>query len=612
MPDSKPNNIDIPTAHLLADLRLKVLDNILRAMFVLGGMATLVSSIEVSQEGNNLLAATYVALYGVIVVATFFWGLGFAVRATMFQFTLFALAVSELYFFGIASQSLMFLFGYVVFAGMFFGMRRGIFAFMVSLLALVATAWYYVNGVAPADLPMHGVSTELFNWPGPVLAFVFLSATALISITMLLSRLNESLLESRALLKNLKSRIEQNEETTRTLRASEARHSLLSEHGSEIIWETGPDQIITYVSPSVESVLGWTPENILGRPFIQTISLLRNADADALKERFKQFAEGESESVSGEANFRIKGGGRRWCSIRAVRVLDENGQTRCVQGVVRDISRRKTLEEQLLHSQKMEAMGQLAGGIAHDFNNLLGAIAGSAELLSISENLSEKQRKSVGIIERCSGLATKLTGQLLSFARKGKTTSVPIDVHALVRNVEQMLSHAIQRRIRIEITIAEGDEFPVGDPDQLQSALLNLCINARDAMTDGGVLRIETDYLDRETPVETEHGTLEPGRYLRVRVSDTGEGMDEETQKRIFEPFFTTKGAEKGTGLGLPSVLGCVESHGGWVEVESVIGEGTTFSMMLPLETPMHTPSGGVAIVKSAGHTDGVTSSTPN
>ena len=244
---------------------------------------------------------------------------------------------------------------------------------------------------------------------------------------------------------------------------------------------------------------------------------------------------------------------------------------------------REQLRERLAQAEKLEAIGQLAGGVAHDFNNQLNAIMGFAELLDMSLEDEELQGYARLIGQACTQ-AADLTRKLLAFARKGKLLTVAVDIHRVIADVVALLQRSIDRRIEIVQHLNAPRSTVLGDPSQLQSALVNMAINARDAMPEGGTLTFTTELraLDREYCQNQPH-EMEPGNFLHVSIRDTGTGMDAETCRRVFEPFFTTKGQGKGTGLGLASVYGTVKQHHGSIHVYSEPGRGSCFQVFLPL-----------------------------
>ncbi len=255
-----------------------------------------------------------------------------------------------------------------------------------------------------------------------------------------------------------------------------------------------------------------------------------------------------------------------------------------ILAAVRDITERKTLEERLRQSEKMESIGLLAGGIAHDFNNQLGGIMGCAELLC-QQSLNHASREHVdGILSSCRH-AAQLTRQLLAFARKGKYQMEPVDIHPLIAETANLLRRSLDPRVVIHPDLAAGRTVVNGDATQIQNALLNLALNARDAMPDGGDLRIFTENRRLDAAAAAGLG-LTADTYLHLTVADTGAGMDDATLKRIFEPFFTTKENQRGTGLGLAVVYGTIRSHKGAIRATSHPGRGTCFDLYLPVLTP--------------------------
>jgi signal transduction histidine kinase len=245
---------------------------------------------------------------------------------------------------------------------------------------------------------------------------------------------------------------------------------------------------------------------------------------------------------------------------------------------------RRQLEERLRRSEKMEALGQLAGGIAHDFNNLLTGILGNADYLRSTAPADSETAEVAADILASASSAAELTRQLLTFSRQAPQERVLVDLHAIIDAVGRLLEHSIDRRITIHHRLEAKRATVHGDPSQLQNALLNLALNARDAMPEGGEIRLSTAtaVLDADA-CEAHSEPLEPGPFLQLTVTDTGVGIPAELQERIFEPFFTTKGVGRGTGLGLASVYGSVRHHGGTVTVASTPGQGSSFSILLSL-----------------------------
>jgi PAS domain S-box-containing protein len=247
-----------------------------------------------------------------------------------------------------------------------------------------------------------------------------------------------------------------------------------------------------------------------------------------------------------------------------------------------DTTERKHLEEQLFLSQKMEAIGRLAGGIAHDFNNLLTAILGYGQLLLLDFDEGDPKRSHVEQIQKAGQSAASLTGQLLAFSRKQVLQPIVLDLNSVVANLGKMLQRMIGEDINLMIIAHLALGYVKADPAQIEQVIMNLAINARDAMPRGGKLTIETSNVDLDEAYAREHVSVNPGSFIMLAVSDTGSGMDKETQARIFEPFFTTKEIGKGTGLGLSTVYGIVKQSGGNIWVYSEPDRGTTFKIYLP------------------------------
>ncbi len=253
-----------------------------------------------------------------------------------------------------------------------------------------------------------------------------------------------------------------------------------------------------------------------------------------------------------------------------------------IQGILRDVTHRKKLEEQLRQSQKMEAVGQLAGGVAHDFNNLLTVINGYCELI-LSKNLAPGLEDSIEEIEKAGKKAARLTSQLLAFSHKQIVKPEIININQLINNQMKMLRRLLGEDIEIAILLSPTIEPIKVDPGQMDQIIMNLAVNSRDAMPDGGKLTIETVVKEFGEEYLKDHAGTKPGKYVMIAISDTGFGMNKETQRQIFEPFFTTKGKHKGTGLGLATVYGIVKQSNGFIYVYSEEGIGTTFKIYFPV-----------------------------
>ncbi len=252
---------------------------------------------------------------------------------------------------------------------------------------------------------------------------------------------------------------------------------------------------------------------------------------------------------------------------------------------------RRALEVQLRHAHRMEAMGRLASGIAHDFRNLLTAVTGYSELLIELLDPHDPLHKTAEDIRDAAVRATVLTGQLLSFSRRPEPAAGVLDLNALVADMERMLRRLIGEHIDLTVTLVDGESRVVADHAQLEQVIMNLVVNARDAMPGGGRLSLTTGHVDVSAADEEAGAAASPGPYVSLDVQDTGHGMDEHTQANVFEPFFTTKAPSKGTGLGLSMVQAVVRDVGGVLAVHSRVGEGTTFRILLPRATqPVTSP----------------------
>ncbi|MGC0776614.1 MAG: PAS domain S-box protein, partial [Candidatus Acidiferrum sp.] len=275
----------------------------------------------------------------------------------------------------------------------------------------------------------------------------------------------------------------------------------------------------------------------------------------------------------------------------AIGKFDKKGELTEILGYLIDETERRKTEQQLRQALKMEAVGQLAAGISHDFNNLLGVINGYSEILLGNREIAEATRSRIQQILNAGQRAASLTHQLLAFSRKQVLQPKMLSLNLVLGDVNQTLLRLIGEDIEVRAELDPNLEAVKADPTQIEQVILNFCINARDAMPEGGKITIETANVEVDELLARQHSPMKPGRYVRLAVSDTGTGMDKETLSHVFEPFFTTKGPEKGTGLGLATVYGIVKQSGGYVWAYSEPGQGTTFSVYLPTATEEAGPS---------------------
>jgi PAS domain S-box-containing protein len=332
----------------------------------------------------------------------------------------------------------------------------------------------------------------------------------------------------------------------------------------------------------VERILGYRPEELIGRNLAEYVA---PEDGPLLATFLSEMLRQPQTLVPVELRCRHQDRSWHILGIMGQNLLDDP----LLQGIIlnaQDITERRQLEEQLRQSQKMDAIGRLAGGVAHDFNNMLGVITGYSDLLLHRVGADENTRACLGEIMKAAERAAGLTRQLLLFSRQEVQSRQVLDLGDVAANMLQMLRRLIDADIELVTLLDPAAGAVNADAGQMEQVLLNLAVNARDAMPQGGQLTIATQNVYLEAGggrvAARQHPGVPPGAYVRLSVSDTGCGMEESTQARIFEPFFTTKEPGKGTGLGLATVYGIMQQHEGHIRVESQLGQGTTFHLYLP------------------------------
>ena len=364
------------------------------------------------------------------------------------------------------------------------------------------------------------------------------------------------------------------------LRDAEQRYRRLTENAPDIVfrYELEPRRSVAYINTAVEGITGFSPDEYYGDPNL-IFKVVYPEDRELLEDILSG---SRSSGNTSTLRWQHKNGSAIWIELRSVGVRNASGLMVAVEGVARDITERRQLEEQFRQAQKMEAIGRLAGGIAHDFNNLLTAILGYSDFLLQAGDTTKAIDQDVQEIKKAGERAAELTRQLLAFSRKQILQPRVLDLNVLLDELEKMLRRLIGEDVTLVVRLQPEAGRIKADPGQIEQVVMNLALNARDAMPDGGKIIIETGNVELDDSYARAHMGARAGSHVMLAISDTGTGMTSEVQSRIFEPFFTTKEAGKGTGLGLATVYGIVKQSGGSIWVYSEVGRGTTFKVFLP------------------------------
>ncbi len=389
----------------------------------------------------------------------------------------------------------------------------------------------------------------------------------------------------------------------RALRQSEERYAAAMEGASEGHFDWNLEQAdASFLSPKAKELSGRPVDApVTTREAWMASMDIHPDDVARVGATFRDHLDGRSERYEVEYRIRYPDGQWHWVQVRGRCIRDVSGNVRRIVGSSMDVSARKNaeiekerLESQLRQSQKMEAMGTLAGGIAHDFNNILGAILGYGELAQKAAPDGSIVRRYLDNVMHAGGRAKALVERILAFSRSGMGEKGPVNVQAVIDETLELLAASMPPNIRLDKHLDAGDAAILGDATQLHQVAMNLCTNALQAMENGGVLDVGLDREDVTQNRRLSHGSLVPGAYVRLRVSDTGGGIPPHVIDRMFDPFFTTKGVGEGTGLGLSLVHGIVSDLGGAIDVRTTVGDGTIFTIWLPISGEARAPSAKV------------------
>ena len=504
----------------------------------------------------------------------------YRIRATIFCLLIYVLGCGLLVIVGSSGQA--YLTAFTVLSSLLLGIRFGIAAAVVSTISFFLIG---VLGVGNAAVGLAPQRVNTVSWLVLTINFSFISTMLAVGVGKVLEALE------RALRDEIRTRVALDEER--------ALLQTFFDAVPDIVFTKDQDGRFRNFNQAAFLSSGLsTPEEMQGATVFDCYppDVAAQVHADDLS-----VLRGEAQ-VNREVATQDRAGREQQYLTLKVPLRDASGAVTGLVGISRNITERKKLEEQLRQSQKMEAVGQLAGGIAHDFNNLLTVILGYSELLGAQIAEGNEAREAVHAISDAATRAAELTRQLLAFSRKSMLQPQMLDLNTTIADTVRMLRRLLGETVRCDLVLGDSIAHVRVDPGQLDQVLINLAVNARDAMPAGGILTMHTAAVELDT-LQAERLETTPGRYVVITVSDTGMGMSAAVRERIFEPFYTTKGIGNGTGLGLATVFGIVRQSGGSIDVESEPGRGTTFRIYLPVATDegdTHGASGPITVQPAA------------
>jgi PAS domain S-box-containing protein len=574
-----------PKAETRFEVLSRICDAVLIAMSVLVVPALGASLARIETMGWQPLMAFHGFLaLSIWIVMLFRRRLPYGVRSWFVVGVLMTVALAGVGTFGLVGGAGAWIPFAGVLAAILLGHRTGGFVLFATILAVGVIGTSIVLGQRLPELDLVAYTTSPSAWVLEGFSLLMIGGICVVALGVL----NRYFVETVATTKQQAEVLEQ----------SQREYRDIFENMVDTVYRADLDGKILTISPSIVNMLGFRPEELIGKELAEFYVTPGKRDELVAK---LQVTDGDVRNF--EAQLYDRSGEPQWISTNTRYWKDVDGSVLGVEGVARNISSHKAAEEALRRSQKMEALGHLTGGIAHDFNNLLGVIIGNAELLEEDSAASTPVYENAEEILKAAEQGTALTRRLLAFSRPEMLAAEPVALDEVIRGLEGMMRRTLGETVTLRLDLATQDASTLIDSHQFQTALLNLAINARDAMPNGGELTIATANTTIDTVAAGSLKGLEPGDYLRVVVRDTGTGMTDEIVQNAFEPFFTTKPLGTGNGLGLSMVYSFMTQFRGHVSIASKWGEGTSVTLLLPrsdevpraLETPTLAPTGVAA-----------------
>lgn len=490
--------------------------------------------------------------------------LSFQVRAWFSVSWIATVAISGVHSFGLMGASISWVPFSGVMAAILLGRRMGILVLLVTVLLATLSGLTAEFSGLPEDLNSIQYMRSNAPWMGLLFAWLVLGGSVIFSVGILHTHFIENLDKSK--------------NQTKALEASQRDYREMFENMVDTVYRADQDGRIRSISPSIVNMLGFEPHEVQGKTLADYY--VDSAQRDRL---VSELAACDGDVRDFQAQMYNRDGQPQWISTNTRFWKDIDGNLLGIEGVARNITAQKSSEEALRRAQKMQALGHLTGGIAHDFNNILGIIMGNADMIeeeAVAASAASCQNAEE--ILKAAEQGAALTRRLLAFSRPQTMTAEPTAADVVIRDLEGMLRRTLGATVTLLMDLKAENTNVLLDAHQLESAVLNLVINARDAMPDGGELRVATRKITLTSNETVTLTGLEPGDHLRVTVSDTGTGMDEETARNAFEPFFTTKPLGTGNGLGLSMVYGFVANSAGHASIDTKPGEGASIAMLFP------------------------------